>query len=91
MDLARATALVASVTTSLGFLPPTGEAVPEVKAVRLDNPDIILTELPLLADDTDFVIADGPGSQTERTTASPAKPGAAGRRAWPRPYVPTVT
>src|SRR5665213_1044528 len=45
------------------------EAVPEVKAVRLDNPDVILSELPLLAADTDFVIADGPGSQTETSRA----------------------
>jgi chromosome partitioning protein len=41
------------------------EAVPAVKAVRLDNPDMILNELPLLNADTDYVIADGPGSQTE--------------------------
>lgn len=45
------------------------EAVPEVKAVRLDNPDIILNELPLLAQEADFVIADGPGSQTETSRA----------------------
>lgn len=45
------------------------EAVPEVKTVRLDNPDIILNELPLLAADTEFVIADGPGSQTETSRA----------------------
>jgi chromosome partitioning protein len=45
------------------------EAVPEVKAVRLDNPDVILNELPLLQADTDFVIADGPGSQTETSRA----------------------
>ncbi|MCP9801804.1 ParA family protein, partial [Synechococcus sp. RedBA-s] len=37
------------------------EARPEVKAVRLDNPDTILNELPVLAQDADFVIADGPG------------------------------
>ena len=45
------------------------EAVPEVKAVRLDNPDVILNELPLLNADTDFVVADGPGSQTETSRA----------------------
>src|ERR1700735_5853288 len=33
------------------------EAVPEVKAVRLDNPDVILNELPTLNGDTDFVVA----------------------------------
>lgn len=41
------------------------EAVPDVKAVRLDNPDQILNELPQLGQDTDYVIADGPGSNTE--------------------------
>jgi chromosome partitioning protein len=45
------------------------EAVPEVKAVRLDNPDVILNDLPLLNADTDYVIADGPGSQTETSRA----------------------
>lgn len=45
------------------------EAVPGVKAVRLDNPDIILNELPTLNQDSDFVIADGPGSQTETSRA----------------------
>jgi chromosome partitioning protein len=46
-----------------------GEAVPGVKAVRLGNPDIILNELPLLAQDADFVVADGPGSNTETSRA----------------------
>jgi chromosome partitioning protein len=45
------------------------EAAPDVKAVRLDNPDAILNDLPLLAQDADFVIADGPGSQTETSRA----------------------
>src|SRR6204780_313263 len=45
------------------------EAAPEVKAVRLDNPDTILNELPSLRQDTDFVVADGPGSQTETSRA----------------------
>jgi len=45
------------------------EAMPEVKAVRLDNPDIILNELPILAQDADYVVADGPGSQTETSRA----------------------
>lgn len=45
------------------------EALPEIKAVRLDNPDIILNELPGLAQDADFVVADGPGSQTETSRA----------------------
>src|SRR5450432_567569 len=45
------------------------EAAPDVRAVRLDTPDIILNELPLLAADADYVIADGPGSQTETSRA----------------------
>jgi chromosome partitioning protein len=45
------------------------EAMPGVKAVRLDNPDQILNELPSLAADTDYVVCDGPGSQTETSRA----------------------
>jgi chromosome partitioning protein len=45
------------------------EAVPAVKAVRLDNPDVILNELPILNAEADYVIADGPGSQTETSRA----------------------
>jgi chromosome partitioning protein len=45
------------------------EAIPQVKAVRLDNPDIILNELPTLNQEADFVVADGPGSQTETSRA----------------------
>jgi chromosome partitioning protein len=45
------------------------EAAPEVRAVRLDNPDMILNELPLLNQETDYVVADGPGSQTETSRA----------------------
>jgi chromosome partitioning protein len=45
------------------------EAVPEVKAVRLDSPDVILNELPGLAQEADYVVADGPGSQTETSRA----------------------
>lgn len=45
------------------------EARPQVNAVRLDNPDTILNELPVLAQDADFVVADGPGSQTETSRA----------------------
>ena len=45
------------------------EAAPEVKAIRLDNPDVILNELPLLALEADYVVADGPGSQTETSRA----------------------
>jgi len=45
------------------------EAVPGVRAVRFDNPTMILNELPILAQEVDFVVADGPGSQTENTLA----------------------
>ena len=45
------------------------EAAPKVRSVRLDNPDLILSELPLLNAEADFVIADGPGSQNETSRA----------------------
>jgi chromosome partitioning protein len=45
------------------------EAAPEVKAVRLADPDEILDRLPTLALQTDFVVADGPGSNTETSRA----------------------
>ena len=45
------------------------EAQPGVKAVRLDNPDVILNELPNLNQDADFIVADGPGSHTETSRA----------------------
>jgi chromosome partitioning protein len=45
------------------------EAVPDIKAVRLASPDEILNELPTLNADTDYVVADGPGSQTETSRA----------------------
>ena len=34
------------------------EAVPEVNAVRLDNPNVILNELPNLAHEADYVVAN---------------------------------
>jgi chromosome partitioning protein len=46
-----------------------GEAMPEVKTVRLANPDQILDELPQLGREADFVVADGPGSNTETSRA----------------------
>ena len=45
------------------------EAVPEIKAVHYDNADSILNELPLLNQDADYVIADGPGSARCRNRA----------------------
>lgn len=41
------------------------EACPGVKSVRFTNPNDIMNKLPELLEDADFVIADGPGSQTE--------------------------
>ncbi len=45
------------------------EACPGVKAVRLDDPNHILNELPNLDLEADYVVADGPGSQTETSRA----------------------
>lgn len=45
------------------------EALPEISLVRLTNADQVLDELPVLAREADFVIADGPGSQTETSRA----------------------
>ncbi len=45
------------------------EAVPGVKTVRLADPNEILDQLPLLAQQAAFVIADGPGSNTETSRA----------------------
>jgi chromosome partitioning protein len=41
------------------------EAMPEIKTVCLSTPDEIIDELPLIAREADFVVADGPGSNTE--------------------------
>jgi chromosome partitioning protein len=45
------------------------EALPDIQVVRLANADAVLDELPSLAQEADFVIADGPGSQTETSRA----------------------
>lgn len=45
------------------------EAAPDVEVVRLDDANAILDQLPLLDQEADFVIADGPGSQTETSLA----------------------
>lgn len=45
------------------------EAVPGLKTVRLADPDDILDRLPILAQQTEYVIADGPGSNTETSRA----------------------
>ena len=45
------------------------EALPELPVVRLANADAVLDELQALAQEADFVIADGPGSQTDTSRA----------------------
>lgn len=45
------------------------EAAPDVQAVRLADADEILDRLPLLATKTDFIVADGPGSNAETSRA----------------------
>ena len=45
------------------------EAAPEVKALCLREPDEIIDGLPLLAEETDYVVADGPGSLAETSRA----------------------
>ena len=45
------------------------EAAPDIRTVRLDNPDVILNDLPVLGQEADYVVADGPGSQTETSRA----------------------
>lgn len=46
-----------------------GEAAPEVRALKLGSPDAILDSLPGLDQEADFVVADGPGSNTEISRA----------------------
>ena len=45
------------------------EAMPDIGTVRLESPDRILDQLPQLNQEADFVIADGPGSNTETSRA----------------------
>jgi chromosome partitioning protein len=45
------------------------EAIPQLPVVRLTNADEVLDELPVLAKEAEFIIADGPGSQTETSRA----------------------
>jgi len=45
------------------------EAIPDVKAVTLADPDEILDRLPALGQQSDYVVADGPGSNTETSRA----------------------
>jgi chromosome partitioning protein len=45
------------------------EAMPDIKSLRLSNPDDILDRLPVLGKQADYVVADGPGGTTEITRA----------------------
>jgi chromosome partitioning protein len=45
------------------------QAIPEIPALKLDTPDEVLNELPRLREEADFIVADGPGSQTEMSRA----------------------
>lgn len=45
------------------------EAAPDVKTVRLADPNEILDRLPTLGQQSDYVVADGPGSNTETSRA----------------------
>jgi chromosome partitioning protein len=45
------------------------EAMPDVQTVRLADPDEIIDRLPALSQQSDFVVADGPGSNTEISRA----------------------
>ncbi|MCC7390187.1 MAG: AAA family ATPase [Phycisphaerales bacterium] len=45
------------------------EAAPQVKTLCMRDPDTIINELPLLAEETDYVVADGPGSLAETSRA----------------------
>src|SRR5271157_6029901 len=45
------------------------EAIPQVKVVRLNDPDAVYEQLPDLGKETDYVVADGPGSNTETSRA----------------------
>jgi chromosome partitioning protein len=45
------------------------EAAPTVKTMCLKDPDTIINDLPLLKQETDYVVADGPGSLTEMSRA----------------------
>lgn len=45
------------------------EAVPGIRALRLDDPEEILNSLPVLAQESDYVVADGPGSLIETSRA----------------------
>ena len=45
------------------------EAVPQVKIARYENADEVLEGLPQLRKEADYIVCDGPGSQTETSRA----------------------
>ena len=45
------------------------EAVPQVKIARFENADEVLEGLPQLRKEADYIVCDGPGSQTETSRA----------------------
>lgn len=45
------------------------EALPDVAVVRLRSADEVLEQLPMLAQEGTYIVADGPGSQTETSRA----------------------
>lgn len=45
------------------------EVAPEVRTICLSDPSAIIDEVPLLAEETDYVVADGPGSLAETSRA----------------------
>lgn len=45
------------------------EAMPEVRAIRMNDSDLILNDLPALSQDADYIVADGPGSRNEISRA----------------------
>ena len=44
-------------------------AVPAIHAICLGSPDDVLNQLPAMAEEFDYIVADGPGSQTEMSRA----------------------
>jgi len=46
------------------------EAVPEIHTVRLANPNDVINELPVLDQDADYVIADGPAGDNEASRST---------------------
>ena len=45
------------------------QAIPEIRDICMDSPNEVLNDLPPLREESDYVVADGPGSQTEMSRA----------------------